>query len=84
MDVRDVQLFKLEILKDVIKVCEKHNLTYYLYGGTLLGCIRHNGFIPWDDDIDIALKWNDYKKLLKKNTLVYGHKYELMGQLVCL
>lgn len=65
MDVRDVQLFKLEILKDVIKVCEKHNLTYYLYGGTLLGCIRHNGFIPWDDDIDIALKWNDYKKLLK-------------------
>ena len=75
MNVREVQLFKLEILKDIIEVCNKHSLTYYLYGGTLLGCIRHNGFIPWDDDIDIALKWNDYKKLLKILKSECGNKY---------
>ncbi|MBC2179601.1 LicD family protein [Listeria booriae] len=61
------QLKKIEvsILLDVAKVCEKHGLTYFLIGGTLLGAIRHGGFIPWDDDIDIAMPRNDFETFQK-------------------
>ena len=45
--------------------CKEHNLTYYIMYGTLLGAIRHSGFIPWDDDIDVAMMSEDYLKLLE-------------------
>ena len=45
--------------------CRKHGLRYWVCGGTLLGTIRHKGFIPWDDDIDIFLPWRDYQKLIE-------------------
>ena len=60
MTLREIQLFSLEILKDVHAFCEKHQLRYALYAGSLLGAIRHNGFIPWDDDIDIIMPRPDY------------------------
>ncbi|MCR5691159.1 MAG: LicD family protein [Eubacterium sp.] len=56
---------QLEVLDLVSEICKKYNLTYYADWGTLLGAIRHKGFIPWDDDIDIALKRPDYETLLK-------------------
>ena len=65
MELRELQLYKLEILKDITNICDRHRLKYFLYGGTLLGCVRHNGYIPWDDDVDIALLWDDYIRLLK-------------------
>ena len=55
----------LDILIDFDRICKQHNLTYWLDYGTMLGAIRHNGFIPYDDDIDIAMPRDDYNKFLK-------------------
>lgn len=62
---RQLQLTQLYILNKVSDICKKKSLSYYLFYGTLLGAIRHKGFIPWDDDIDIAMKRTDYNKFLK-------------------
>lgn len=60
--LNELQLIEKDLLCEYIKFCEQHNLTYFLIGGTLLGAIRHNGFIPWDDDIDVAMPREDYDK----------------------
>ena len=60
--LKHLQSLQLMILKEFINICEENNLTYYMYAGSLLGTIRHEGFIPWDDDLDVVMFRNDFEK----------------------
>lgn len=61
---RDLQLCILDMIKDIDKLCKRHNIEYYVAYGSCLGAVRHKGFIPWDDDFDIILKYDQYQKFL--------------------
>lgn len=63
--LRKVQLTQLEIAKEIKRVCEENDICYFLYRGTFLGAVRHNGFIPWDDDMDFAMLRQDYEKFCR-------------------
>ena len=60
IELREMQLLELKILKEFDSFCKKYNLRYFLSSGSLLGAIRHKGFIPWDDDIDVYMPYEDY------------------------
>jgi len=75
--LRRVQLTQLEILKEVKRVCQENDLTYWLTYGTLLGAIIHKGFIPWDDDLDIGMLRKDYEKFLSIAQQKLGTEYVL-------
>ena len=62
--LRKLHEIQLSILKDVDDLCTRHDITYFLDSGTALGAVRHNGFIPWDDDIDIGMLRPDYDRFL--------------------
>lgn len=63
-EMKRVWAAQMKVLSEIIRICDKYHITYYADYGTLLGAVRHKGFVPWDDDIDICLKRADYMKLL--------------------
>lgn len=69
----------LEMYKDILYVCEGNNLTCYLGGGSCLGAIRHNGFIPWDDDLDLNMFREEYNKLPELLEKAFPGKYRIVG-----
>ena len=71
IDIVELKSLMLSILKDVDAFCRKNNIHYFLTYGTLLGAVRHKGYIPWDDDIDIHMPRPDYMRFMKE----YSHKY---------
>ena len=89
LELKEMQQIELDMAKYVHKICKENNITYWLDGGTLLGAIRHKGFIPWDDDMDLAMPRADFEKLLKivnadngpyriichENTKDYGYSF---------
>lgn len=78
--MEDSQLKRLQqeqnkMLELVADICEKHKIVYYLSCGSLLGAVRHKGFIPWDDDIDVVMPYEDYKKFLEVAQTELGESY---------
>lgn len=70
-EISEVQIYMLDMLKQLVAIFNENNIKYYIIGGTLLGAVRHKGYIPWDDDIDLAIPRDDYDRFLKigKNIL---------------
>lgn len=65
MTIGDVQKATLLVMKELDRICCENNFVYWITAGTLIGAIRHGGYIPWDDDLDIAMPRDDYEKLIK-------------------
>lgn len=77
--LRKVQLVELDILRELDRVCREYNISYFLYRGTFLGAIRHRGFIPWDDDMDVAMLRRDYEKFCQVAPQALGEGYALQN-----
>lgn len=75
--LREHQLCMLKMLVFFDKICKKHNIKYWLCSGTLIGAVRHNGFIPWDDDLDVEMLRDDFNKLKKVMASYENERYAL-------
>lgn len=82
-ELKNIQKNLFELLKEFDGICRKHNITYYLDGGSVIGALRHKDFIPWDDDIDVLIKAEDFKKLskvLKDDGLLENRVFAAIGE----
>lgn len=76
---KKIWAIELDIYLKFAEVCKRHNLTFWGDGGTLLGAVRHNGFIPWDDDMDVIMPRKDYNKLMEIGLYEFQHPYFLQN-----
>ncbi len=81
--LRQLQLCLLGIYKDVRHVCDKYEIPLYLMGGSALGAVRHKGFIPWDDDLDVAMTRRDYRRFCEVFEQELSQKYTLNAPNYC-
>ncbi|ACV55999.1 LicD family protein [Eggerthella lenta] len=77
--LKRLQKCELILLKDFVEICETEGLMYFGLAGTALGAVRHKGFIPWDDDIDLGLPRKDFDRLVEVVRSEYANKYEIMN-----
>ncbi len=77
-ELNKIQKIELDILKEVDQLCREHNIKYFVIGGTMLGAVRHKGFIPWDDDIDIGMLREDYEAFLDIAEKELASPYKLL------
>lgn len=75
--LRQVQLASTRILGELDRVCRLLDIPYVVYGGTAIGAVRHQGFIPWDDDVDVCLPRKDYERFLREAPAVLGAEYSI-------
>ena len=80
-EMKKVWAVSIDLLQKLLAVCEKHNLKVFAIGGTAIGAVRHKGFIPWDDDIDVAMPRKDYERLLEVAATEFGEPYFLQSTL---
>ena len=76
-EIRKVQTLLLSMMDDIHAFCKKHGIRYVMSGGCALGAIRHGGFIPWDDDIDLSLPRSDYERFCRLFPAEFADRYEL-------
>ena len=77
--LKKLQRAEVEILKDFDELCQKHGIDYFVCGGTAIGGVRHQGFIPWDDDIDLGMTREHYEHFLEVAEQEYGEKYKIVN-----
>lgn len=78
-DMKEVWAVETDLLVQLLDVCKKHNLRVWVADGTLLGAVRHKGFIPWDNDIDVCMLRDDYDRLLQIGSDAFKHPYFLQS-----
>ena len=77
IDIEELKRIQLDILKRIDSFCKEHQIKYFMSGGSLIGTIRHKGFIPWDDDIDIMMLRGDYERFIKEFVALDDSTYKL-------
>lgn len=82
-DVKQLWSIQLDLLEQLKRICKKYNIKYFASGGTLLGAVRHKGYIPWDDDIDVCMLADDYEKFCKvaESELNGDYYFQLMKEM---
>ena len=76
-DMKKLWAVEMDLAKKLLEVCKKYNLKIWAEGGTLLGAVRHKGFIPWDDDLDFVMMRDDFEKLIEIGPKEFNEPYFL-------